>query len=339
MKKICFYLIVTMIAKTSCGQDLTFSQFYEKPLLRNPALAGVFDGDIRISAVFRNQWQSVTVPFQTGALSTEFKIPFNQNGDWITLGFEITHDVAGDIKLKRTQLLPVVNFHKSLNGNADDYLSAAFMAGPVTSQFDPTLLQLDDQFQNGSFNPNNPTAQVFSHTAYTYWDASTGLSYSSGFGEGARYYAGIGLFHFNAPKVSYYTNNSSSTLAPKFALNAGLTLPTGDANKVMFYADYFTQAGNEQFLGGLMYRTDLATKYDTDEKVSLDFGGFYRWNDSFIPVVKLAVYEVSFGISYDVNVSRLQTASQSRGGFEFTASYRARVRKDAMAGKVRCPKF
>ena len=37
-------------------QDIHFSQFSETPLLRNPALAGIFSGDVRVQAVFRNQW-------------------------------------------------------------------------------------------------------------------------------------------------------------------------------------------------------------------------------------------------------------------------------------------
>jgi len=44
------------------AQDIHFSQFFETPLLRNPALAGIFTGDVRIQAVYRTQWASVTVP-------------------------------------------------------------------------------------------------------------------------------------------------------------------------------------------------------------------------------------------------------------------------------------
>ena len=50
------------------AQDIHFSQFSETPLLRNPALAGIFSGDLRIQAVYRNQWNSVTVPYQTSSI-------------------------------------------------------------------------------------------------------------------------------------------------------------------------------------------------------------------------------------------------------------------------------
>jgi len=170
MKRFVLACFVMLSCVKGFGQDLTFSQFYEQPLLRNPALAGVFTGDVRISGVHRSQWQSVTVPFQTSGLSAEVKFPMRWD-DWITLGLQVTHDVAGDVKMKRTQLLPVVNYHKSLSGNKDDFLSVAFMAGPVTSQFDPTKVRMGDQFVNGSFEPNNPKAQIFRRTGFTYWDS------------------------------------------------------------------------------------------------------------------------------------------------------------------------
>src|ERR1700739_134670 len=120
------------------AQDINFSQFYELPMLRNPALAGIFKGDIRFTSAFRNQWQSVTVPYQTTALGTEVRFSLGDNtDDYLTVGLQITDDVAGDSKLTRLQLLPALNFQKSLDDNKDSYLSAGILFGPVQEKFDP----------------------------------------------------------------------------------------------------------------------------------------------------------------------------------------------------------
>src|SRR4051812_12756684 len=203
MKQFIILIFYILLRLNAFSQDLTFSQFYEMPLLRNPGLAGIFNGDIRIGAAHRSQWSSVTVPFQTSALDVEYKLPVFNYNDYVTIGLQMTYDVAGDVKLKRTQLLPVVNYHKSLSDDFDNYVSLAFMAGPVRSQFDPTQAKLDDQFINGAFSANNPTNQVFSNTGFSYWDASTGLTFSSGFGAESRYYIGAALFHLNKPKINF----------------------------------------------------------------------------------------------------------------------------------------
>jgi len=325
---------------TARSQDLTFSQFFEQPLLLNPALAGVFDGDIRVSGIFRNQWQSVTVPFKTTALSVEYKMPFDKYNDWITIGSQMTEDVAGDINLKRVQFLPFFNFHKSLNNEYDQYLSVAFMGGPVYSQFDPTKLQLDDQFVNGSYNSTNPTQQVFSQTGFTYWDASTGVTFSSSFGEGNHFYLGTALFHFNQPKVGFYKSINSSILPQKFVFNTGWDIKTSDINTLKIYGDYFRQAGNEQSMLGLSYATELIRDYNSDQTVNLTFGTYYRWNDAIIPVIHLDMYEFSAGLSYDINVSKLSVASQLKGGFELSLVYRSKLKNHSAGSDLaRCPRF
>jgi len=69
MKKILSLAIVLLVVSNAFCQDYNFSQFYELPLLRNPALAGIFDCNMRVKAVYRNQWQSVTTPYRTSGLS------------------------------------------------------------------------------------------------------------------------------------------------------------------------------------------------------------------------------------------------------------------------------
>lgn len=336
-KNILITLLGTCASLLTCAQDFIPSQFYQQPLLRNPALAGVFEGDIRVNAAFRNQWQSVTVPFRTGILSAEYKLPVADWNDWITLGLQGSYDEAGDIRLKRTQVLPVINYHKSLSGNADDYLSLAFMAGPVNSQFDPTKITTDEQFVNGSYSPFNPTGQNLSRTGFTYWDASTGITFSSGFGDRSRYYAGAALYHFNKPVVAYYTGNSNVRLQPRMALNAGLTAFISEINTLRIFTDYFKQGGHEEVFAGALYGTVLSDNYDSKLNCTLYLGCSYRWNDALVPTLKLDWYKIDLGISYDINVSKLKAASSWRGGLEVTASYKTGLHNRSQeANKVRC---
>ncbi|MCX6204975.1 MAG: type IX secretion system membrane protein PorP/SprF, partial [Bacteroidetes bacterium] len=114
MKKIAISVIclVSSFYQICQAQDFTFSQFYEQPIIRNPALAGVFTGDLRVSAAYRDQWSSITVPFRTSAFSVEYKIPVNEKNDYLTIASLMSVDAAGDINLKRTQFKPAINFHK-----------------------------------------------------------------------------------------------------------------------------------------------------------------------------------------------------------------------------------
>lgn len=331
--------VAIFIAQFASSQDINFSQFYDIPLLRNPSLAGLFAGDIRITGAYRNQWQSVTVPYRTFALGGEFKKPIGNSDDFFTYGIQLTNDVAGDSKLSRTQAFPVFNYHKSLGGGEKGaYLSAGIMAGPVMQRFDPTQLKFDDQYVNGSYSTANPTKEVFNTTKTTYWDAAAGLCFSGVAGQSARYYVGVGMFHFTQPKVAFQKQNDI-ILNHKWVVNAGFAAPINDENRVVMYADYFMQGGARQVQGGLMLSHDFI-QIDEDQKKGISAGVFYRLNDAFTPVVKLDFFDYSLGVSYDVNTSKLKSASQYRGAYEVTLSYKAfNHRYNSSADKVKCPVF
>ena len=81
-RKIILSIFFPVIALTTGAQDVNFSQFYELPLLRNPALAGNFTGDIKATAAFRTQWLSAAgVPYRTQALGIELKSGVSESSD------------------------------------------------------------------------------------------------------------------------------------------------------------------------------------------------------------------------------------------------------------------
>ena len=322
---------------TQAQQDINFSQFYELPLLRNPALAGIFKGNVRYTAAYRNQWQSVTVPYRSMALGAEFKFPIGlTGGDFITAGFQVTNDVAGDSKLKRTQFFPVLNYHKLLNAETNTYLSAAFMGGMVNENFDASKLKFDDQFVNGAYSESNPTSQTFSKTSFTYWDASTGLSFSTKLNDNLKFYVGAALFHFTKPTLSFIIDNNIQ-LNRKYVFNAGFSTFTNEFDNLVIYADYFMQGANRLAQGGLLLTHNFDALGD-DARLSITGGMVYRWKDAMVPIVKLNKDDLSIGMSYDVNISKLSIASSYRGGFELTLTYRDLWNKsNNETNKVKCP--
>lgn len=324
---------------SSKAQDYTFSQFYEQPLLRNPALAGLFTGDLRVSMSYRDQWGSVTVPYRTTSLSIEHKIPVGTSHDLLTISSQMSVDGAGDIRLKRTQILPGIAFHKSLSEENDTYLTAAFMSGPVSSQFDATQLKMGDQFRNGSYDASNPTSQRITNTGYSYWDVNAGLSFSSTIKNKTNYYVAVGMTHITNPTIKSVTGNADGFISPKISFNAGINAPSGDRGHITAFTDMFIQNGNRQLLCGVMYGINLID-YDNGDPDILYVGSFMRFGDAVIPVVKLGLNHFTIGVSYDVNISSLNVASNWRGGLEMSITYHDFLKiRNSTLDKLRCTKF
>ena len=342
-----FLIFATAIATVVTAQDVAFSQYYDQPFQRNPALAGIFTGDVRAIASFRNQWQSVTVPYRTFGLSGELKMPMDAIvGDNLTIGLQLIGDVAGTSRYRTNQVMPAINYSLPLSQQSNSYLSLGFMGGLREQSFDPAMLVLNDQVvtgPNGTFSISPASSQVFGKTTNRNFDLSAGLSYNGAI-QNVDYYIGAGMFHITSPQIGYFDQYKVS-LHKKLAVNFGLAAPLGEEDQLRVYGDYFTQyndkyqrIGINSIQAGLMFNHNLY--FFGDEQKSVTLGALYRFQDAIIPVIKLELIKLAVGVSYDVNISKLRSASYSRGGFEFTLSYRGFLNyRNSDLRQTSCPRF
>ncbi|HYC28933.1 MAG TPA: PorP/SprF family type IX secretion system membrane protein, partial [Chitinophagaceae bacterium] len=166
--KRCLLLATIICSLELKAQDIHFSQFFEAPLLRNPSLAGIFEGDIRVQGVYRDQWNSVTNAYRTGSFNAEYKMPIGKSDDFFTTGVQILYDKAGTVGLTTTHLLPAINYHKSLSGEKTMYLSLGFMGGIVQKRIDYSKITTDNQYGGGGFDPGLPTGEYFPNANLNY---------------------------------------------------------------------------------------------------------------------------------------------------------------------------
>jgi type IX secretion system PorP/SprF family membrane protein len=339
MKKIIFLICCISACFFAAAQDLHFSQYTEMPLLRNPALAGNFNGQVRALLAYRSQWQAVSVPYKTMAVGGEFKLLGGQCIDesfTLTGGVQYLRDEAGDSKLVRNMYLLSATGRKQLTHNL--YASAGFLGGPVTSNFNFSALKWGDQYVNGQYLPTNPTNQFIPSNGRNYFDLGWGISLGSN-DDYYQWYVGYGNYHIHRPKVGFGSSESDlSKLPMRQTINAGLGIRRNETEVLNVYADYMWQGGQNQFFAGTMYRWewDNETGSDGDGK-SFAAGIFYRLNDAIVPTVNVQLKQFSAGLSYDVNVSKLRSASQFRGGFELTLKFRGVIFGDKITcGKMGC---
>ena len=336
-----FFLFVFIFCSyNSYGQDPHFSQFFEAPLLRNPSLAGLFAGDIRFQAVYRNQWQSVTTPYQTGSINLEYKQPIGRGNDFITTGFQILYDRAGVTNFTTSNLYPALNYHKSLNDEKSKFLSFGIMGGYVQRRIDRSKITTNNEYDGSGFNPSLGDGETLTKFSYHYWDGSIGLSFNSSI-EGSEtdyYFVGVAYHHFNRPKNSFYANPPVE-LNPKMVFSGGVHLSVDEMSSITLQSDFSKQGNYSEAIGGMTYARKIGDDY-TKPLYTIQFGGYLRWKDAFIPVLELDYNPFAIAFSYDVNISELKAASQYRGGSEISFTYAGFLdRNNTTKDAVLCPKF
>lgn len=340
--RIQLYLIILFLliaGPAANAQDIHFSQFFETPLLRNPALAGIFTGDFRIQTTFRDQWNSFNNAYRTGSLNGEYKWAVGKGSDYFTTAMEILYDKAGTAALSTTEILPALNYHKSLSKEKAMYLSVGFMGGVVAKSLDLSRVTTNSQFNGTAYDPALPNGETILSPNVHYLDGSLGISFNTTFGAENKntLFTGLAYHHVNRPKNSFY-KNPTIELDPKYVFSAGIKTMINEVSYFTIQADHSRQGPAHETIAGVLYSYKLGDDPE-NSKYTLHLGGFLRWQDAIIPVLKLDMSSLAVALSYDANVSTLKTASEGRGGFELSISYIGFLDRENAKYRILCPKF
>lgn len=340
MRKCWWIILLLCLCENNFAQDVHFSQFYEAPLVRNPALAGIFDGDFRLQGVYRDQWNNITNAYRTGSFNGEYKLPIGKGNDFMTLAIQALFDKAGTAGLTQTHLLPAFNYHKSLSDQRSLFLSLGMSGGMINKRIDMTRITTDEQWGGGGYDPSLPTGEMGLYPNFTNWDANVGLSINGAWGrdEINRFFVGVAYHHLNRPKNSFY-RNAAIELSPKYVISGGLNVELNYNNSFIFQTDYSIQGNFKQLLIGGTFVHTLDPENE-DPEFKLAGGLYYRSDDAIIPVIQVYKKPLKFSFSYDLNISQLKTVSQGRGGFELSVVYIGWLSHLGRSGNtILCPKF
>ena len=319
MKKFKYiFLLITynvLLITSSKGQDIHFSQFFNNPLLTNPANTGFIpDADYRLGASYRNQYSAImAVPYKTMSIYGDAQVFRNrlENG-WLGLGGVIIRDVAGSGSLTSTKAYASVAYHQML-GNSS-LLTAGFNIGWANKRIDQTKLKFPDQFDGKFFDNGLPTGVVLNNNNVSYLDVQAGLNYAYFPTENVYVNAGYSVHHVNRPLESFLDASADTTRISMRHIGFLNAILKVNENVIINPNIYFTtQAKAKELVLGM----NAAYNLSGDGSKQLLGGLYYRMGDAIVPTVGFELNNIRFTFSYDVTTSALKTFNRMQGASEF----------------------
>ena len=345
MKQIAFVLLgfATLLSTTSTrAQDPGFSQFFASPLTLNPALTGKFNGVVRVAGNYRNQWPAIDNAFITSTISIDapiltHKLP--ENDTW-GIGFLAMNDKTASGILNSNYFSFSTAYHKALDVDGYHSIGIGFQGTYANQTLDGTRLTFEDGLQLDGTFLRSPTEAINSEfVSVHYFDANLGVLYNATTNGNNNFYVGASAYHLNRPKASFLGVDTIS-VPTRVTLHGGGFFPVqGTASTIYVSGLVSDQAGARQYVVGGAWAVSAST--DETNPVNFYAGAWARFTNNttvaLIPYVGLDYNDFSLGVTYDVNISPLQSASQSRGGIEISLIYI----KKASDGKhgIPCPRF
>lgn len=329
MKKIGLLVSGAMLAAVFAGaQDIHFSQFYMSPLTQNPAMSGVAY-DLEAMLHYKDQWKAVGSPYRTIAASVDMRLGRKkQKGFWAT-GINFYTDKAGDSKLVTTQANLSAAYH-IVTGKFTT-LGVGVQGGYAQRSISSSVFQWGEQYDGSAYNSSLPTGEQVALNKISFADMGAGLVWNfnnSGTKEvtdnhDLKATIGFGLFHPHQPSYSFY--GSSEKLYMKYVLHGNGIISIKNTNIAfapgfMYYRQGPTQ---EIYLGSLVrFRLNQDSKYTGYQNgSSFSLGAYYRNQDAVVISTLFEYSQYAIGLSYDVNTSKLKTASEMKGGLEITLRF------------------
>jgi type IX secretion system PorP/SprF family membrane protein len=340
MRKLILTGIVLSLLKTAVAQDPNFSQFFVSPLTLNPALTGKFNGDFRIAGNYRDQWPAISKAFVTSTASFDFPLMRNRISELDTWGMGLlamTDKTANGI-LSTNMFSFSTAYHKGIDEDGLHQIGLGFQATYTTKKLDGFKLNFEtelDQFGGWTI----PSGEPIDNTVINlnYFDVSVGALYNGSTDGYNNYYFGVSGYHLNKPRESF-GGDIFYTLNPRITAHAGGAFPLADKTRTIYFSTLVSrQAGATNIVAGGAFGVTM--NGDEENPTNFYAGLWSRFNnvaDAVIPYIGLEFSGFRLGASYDVNISSLKTASQSRGGIEISLIYTKRPPGNK---GIPCPSF
>ncbi len=320
-----------------CAQDVHFSQPYSTPIFINPAMTGFSNSDMRINLNHREQWRSVTVPFQTLAVSLDapfLKRKFQR--DVFAIGLMLVGDRAGDSEFGTTQAELALSYIKALGGSNRTFIGFGARGGYTQWTINYEKLNFDQQYNGFFFDPTLPTGEYSLSSSLSYYDFTAGMHFSHQFSHFEILSVGYSLSHLSRPDISLI-GDQSVRLPMRHALYSTYEREVRPAIYIQPSAYFFLQNNFREVLLGITIKQERIS--NPDSYYALYYGVHSRAVDAAVLFFGSDKRNMNMGFSYDINYSLLRQASKAMGGFEISLNWKLQRKKSSRIKMVPCPMF
>lgn len=298
----------------SSAQDIHWSQFNDNPIFQNPGNAGNFIGDYRFISNYRNQWKSVTTPFSTFNITTDFRLKKKPK---IGVGGLLFNDVAGDGKFRTIELQTNFSYKITIGKGEKHIIHPGLNIGLNHRQVNFNLLSFDNQYNGINYDPSLPSNEIFTSQKNTNISIGTGIVYDFQINTTDKITTGLGFYNINRPNQGFY-NEVVKRDARMCVYLKGIRKINFDLNLIPSIQINVQGKYKELILGSSLKYTLMNKPRD----YKAVYGGlWFRNRDAIYLTGGLDFQNWFFGLSYDINISKLVPATNLRGGFEAAIRY------------------
>lgn len=268
---------------------------------------------------YRSQWKDIK-PYLTQSIGGD--VQFLLHKEQFGVGLFVINDKSGG-NLKVNKILLSAAYHKEVNKIS---FHIGIQPGFVIKNIDYTAESYPNQSNpdKGIFDNTLPNNETGINNQLSYLDLNMGIGWSY---KTKRLipYTSFSMFHLNTPNESF--SGITNKLKPRTTLSVGCFWFSTNKLTLAPQILYMKATTASEFLIGSNVYFSLDKEYSIQKSVyaGLFFRqGFSNITDAAIATIGMNYKNYTAGISYDMTISELKTATDLKGAIELSLIYTAK---------------
>lgn len=306
-------ILLLLFSKFGNAQDMHWSLTNENALYQNPANTGNIEEDFRITASTRDQWRSVTKPYQTQLLTFDLINKYNRK---LGYGGSIIHDVTGDGIFRTIEGKINASYLFKESKKKAYNIRAGMDIGYKNNQMNFSNYMFDNQYDGFIYSNYIPSNEKFITQQKSNLTIGIGCLFSKIITKNIMLTIGSSIFNLNQPNQGFY-----GLIVPRFRrYNYSMQVKWIINNSITLYPsiNFTHQFPYKELLIGTKCNLNLLQNIINKE---LLLGLYFRNKDAILLQLGIHLNKFVASINYDVNTSQLTKASNGRGAIELNIQY------------------
>ncbi len=319
LKKICALVVfVNLVLVNAKTQDLHYSQFYYNYHNLSPSLIGNYGGNDRVTLNYRNQWASVPVPYNTISFLYDGARKFKNSQSSYGFGLGLDYDRAGDSKLNIARFVGAFNYMPYLNKR--NKIMIAVSPSIAQRRLSSEELRWGNQWTGDHYNKDLPSKENYSVSGDFFLDLGAGLSYEFRLTNRTKINLSGAAFHLNRPDQSFYGITQKEAKLPiRYSLSTQIGIGIFSIFDLIISGNYQLQEEYRETIGSGLLR--IRINQTPGQILNVLAGCNIRLDDALIPTAGIEFKNWMVSVSYDINTSFFNVATNKKGGPELAVQY------------------
>lgn len=309
----CCLTLALLSLGTVSAQLIHFSDYNTAPLSLSPALAGAYQGSVRIGGNYREQYRAfINDPYQTTTLFVDsplaLGLPENQ---WIGIGANVSKTEAGDLSQQQVSTRIGLSYHRALDRKMNTIIGIGVQYNYASRTINnPTAARFEDQLVG--LVTVSQDQQLIDDAAASYSGLNAGFYIKKRFNKKLRFEGGLGVDHLT--KTSFVSSASSYSNKIPLRYNVYGEWMYRSSKKVILNPSFVLQRYGP--VSNLMGIFGIRHRYNEKKNMILTYKLGYRIRDAGFLGVGAMFNNYTVSLTYDMTLSSARNYNGTTGALE-----------------------